>query len=65
MRRVPFSGRRPDPGFPCYYCGVKPDIACEHRPADPEWSMGPEPPAEDGRKNPANHRGGRFRIAAR
>ncbi len=39
-----------DPGFPCPHCGVRPDVACARRPADPYWSMGPEPPDEDGRR---------------
>jgi hypothetical protein len=24
-----------DPGFPCSYCGVRSDVACRHRPAEP------------------------------
>lgn len=24
-------------GFPCPKCSVRPDIACQHRPAAPEW----------------------------
>lgn len=40
----------PDPGFPCKLCAVRPDIDCDHRPADPLWTMGPPPPDdEDGR----------------
>lgn len=39
-----------DPGFPCPHCGVRPDVACARRPADPYWTMGPPPPDTDGRK---------------
>ena len=28
-------------GSPCFRCGVRPDIECRHRPADPDWT----PPA--------------------
>lgn len=24
-------------GLPCPFCNVRPDIACPHRPADPNW----------------------------
>lgn len=34
---------------PCKLCGVRPDVACRHRPADTSWSMGDAPPDEDGR----------------
>lgn len=23
--------------WPCSMCGVRPDVACKHRPADPDW----------------------------
>lgn len=62
MRRVPISGNRPDPGFPCYYCQVRPDVSCKHRDADPTWSMGPEPP-EDGRVRSSG--GGHYSIPKR
>lgn len=26
-----------EPGRPCLPCGVRPDVDCPHRPADPEW----------------------------
>ncbi|APZ81769.1 hypothetical protein vBEliSR6L_4 [Erythrobacter phage vB_EliS_R6L] len=42
--------KAPDPGFPCKRCGVRPDVDCDHRPADPFWTMGPEPPDEDNRR---------------
>lgn len=31
------------PGYPCPNCSVRPDIDCEHRPADPEWRKVPPP----------------------
>lgn len=40
----------PDPGFPCRLCAVRPDVDCAHRPADPLWSMGPEPRETDQRR---------------
>lgn len=54
----------PDPGFPCKRCGVRPDISCSHRPADPFWSMGPEPPETDMRRldHPAR-KNGRWSLA--
>lgn len=53
----------PDPGFPCKLCAVRPDLDCSHRPADPLWTMGPEPPDEDGRRTAMG--GGTYRIPAR
>jgi hypothetical protein len=32
-----------EPGSPCGLCGVRPDVACSHRPADPGWA----PPDQD------------------
>jgi len=53
----------PDPGFPCKRCGVRPDVDCAHRPADPFWSMGPPPPDEDGRRGtPRPGNGNNFRA---
>ena len=26
------------PGTPCFRCGVRPDVDCPHRPADPDWA---------------------------
>lgn len=23
--------------FPCFMCNARPDVACKHRAADPEW----------------------------
>lgn len=56
--------KAPDPGFPCKRCGVRPDVSCEHRPADPYWSMGPAPPETDGRRVQSGG-GGRYRIPVR
>lgn len=28
-----------EPGQPCGLCGVRPDVACSHRPADPDWTQ--------------------------
>lgn len=27
-----------EPGRPCPLCDVRPDVACRHRPADPQWA---------------------------
>lgn len=32
---------------PCPRCGVRPDVACKHRPADPQW-LKVSPPDEKG-----------------
>jgi len=39
-----------NPGYPCTLCQVRPDVACRHRPADEDWSMGKDPPETDSRK---------------
>lgn len=34
-----------EPGMPCFYCGVRPDVACRHRPATGSAPVQqPEPP---------------------
>lgn len=40
-----------EPGAPCALCQVRPDVACRHRPADPNWSMGAAPVETDNRRN--------------
>lgn len=40
-----------EPGRPCQYCDVRPDVACRHRPADPTWRKVEQPEGGDGRKN--------------
>lgn len=38
-------------GEPCPKCGVRPNVACAHRPVDPAWAGGkPFEPKEDGRR---------------
>lgn len=44
------STRVLNPGYPCPLCQVRPDVPCRHRPADPEWSMGDDPPDPDQRR---------------
>lgn len=59
----PLRPSAPDPGFPCKRCGVRPDVDCDHRPADPHWSMGPEPPDTDGRRLDApSRKNGRWSL---
>lgn len=50
-----------EPGFPCRLCGVRPDVACRHRPADPSWSMGTAPPVTDNRSKPRPGNGHNFK----
>lgn len=50
-----------EPGQPCPYCSVRPDVACRHRPADTSWSMGEAPVDDDGRKGPHPGRGHNFK----
>jgi hypothetical protein len=42
-----------DPGYPCNLCGVRSDVACKHRPAEPEI-VRPEGIA-DKRRDPATY----------
>jgi len=55
----------PDPGFPCKRCAVRPDVDCQHRPADPVWSMGPSPPDADGRRHGTPRPGNGHNFRAR
>lgn len=40
----------PAHGSPCELCGVRPDVACRHRPADPAYTPPRQPPEHDSRK---------------
>lgn len=53
--------RPKDPGFPCRLCGVRPDLDCPHRPADPSWSMGPTPPSDERKGQPRPGNGHNFK----
>lgn len=63
----------PPAGHPCPQCGVRPDVGCRHRAADPDWQPPDQPGETDRRKvgkgsRPFNqHRtisgGGAYRIA--
>lgn len=47
-----------EPGTPCPYCQVRPDVACRHRPADPTWTMRDPPvPKPDPRRGGWNSSG--------
>lgn len=37
-----------EPGQPCTFCGVRPDVACRHRPADSSYRP-PDQSDSDGR----------------
>lgn len=54
-----------DPGYPCPLCQVRPDVACRHRPADPDWSMGPSLPDTSTRSVPRPGQGFNFRTRKR
>lgn len=48
-------------GDPCFFCGARPDIACKHRAADPEWTPPRFVDKPDLRKTKISG-GGQFRM---
>lgn len=54
-----------EPGAPCYKCGVRPDVACRHRPADPEWQALVFEDKRDGRSRPDGGQGLNFKTRSR
>jgi hypothetical protein len=49
-----------EPGYPCPYCQVRPDVDCRHRPADPNWKR-PEQQAEPPKRDiPGSYQGLNF-----
>lgn len=50
-----------EPGAPCWLCGVRPDVECQHRAADPAWQR---PVFEDPPDGRLTNRGA-YRVATR
>lgn len=40
-----------EPGQPCPYCAVRPDVPCRHRSADPTWQNVTPTARDDKRKD--------------
>ena len=48
---------RLEPGAPCPWCAVRPDVPCRHRPADPDYRRPEQDEGEEDKYKPKRGEG--------